>query len=276
MESNLKGHAIAAGRRILRSLIKMMIKHGVMHREFVELSKEVYIEIASGDYGVRGRPTNVARMALLTGLDRKEVTRIRAKLDTGVNATQPTHKQDRIARVLAGWHQDADYLDEAGHPARIPLDGEKPSFQALVKRYGGDVPAITIMRELQRVNAANVDGNAVQVLRRNYRLDTVDPEALGRSSSVVSDLGRTVTHNLYRPAEEPSRFEARASNVNVSLSALPEYRAFITSEGQEFLERVDAWLTDHEIPEDAAGKEKALRVGLGMYWIQSDASEVTQ
>jgi len=276
MEYNLKGHAIAAGRRILRSLIKMMIKHGVMHREFVELSKEVYVEIASGDYGLRGRPTNVARMALLTGLDRKEITRIRTKLDTGANATHPAHKQDRIARVLAGWHQDPDYLEVDGRPALIPLDGETPSFEALVKRYGGDVPAITIVRELQRVNAASVDGKTVQVLRRNYRLDTVDPEALGRSSTVVADLGKTVTHNLYRPVEEPSRFEARASSVNVPVSALPEYRAFITSEGQEFLERVDAWLTNHEIPEDNASQDKALRVGLGMYWIQSDSSEVIQ
>ena len=80
MEINLKGHAIAAGRRILRSLIRMMIKHGVMHREFVELTKEIYVEIASSDYGLRGRPTNAARMALLTGLDRKEVRRIRKKL----------------------------------------------------------------------------------------------------------------------------------------------------------------------------------------------------
>ena len=85
-----------------------MIKHGVMHREFVELTKEIYVEIASSDYGLRGRPTNAARMALLTGLDRKEVRRIRKKLDQGAAAPEPAHQQDRIARVLAGWHQDGD------------------------------------------------------------------------------------------------------------------------------------------------------------------------
>jgi len=277
MESNLKGNAIAAGRRILRSLIRMMIKHGVMHREFVELSKEIYVEIASSDYGLRGRPTNVARMALLTGLDRKEVTRIRTKLDQGTAAPEPTHRQDRIARVLAGWHQDADYLDDAGSPAVIPVEGTVPSFEALIKRYGGDVPAITILRELQRVKAARIhDGGTVEVLRRNYRLDTVDPEALARSSSVLADIGRTVTHNLYRSTEAPSRFEARASNVNVPVSALPEYRTFITTEAQEFLERVDAWLTDHEIPADETSRVNGRRVGLGLYWIQSDSSEVVR
>ncbi len=282
MEPDLKGHAIAAGRRILRSLIRMMIKHGVMHREFVELSKEIYVEIASSDYGIRGRPTNVARTALLTGLDRKEVTRIRTKLDQGTAAPKSAHRQDRIARVLAGWHQDTDYLDNAGSPAVIPLEGPAPSFETLIKRYGGDIPAITILRELQRVKAARVEGEeTVEVLRRNYRLDTAEPEAIARTGSVLADIGRTVTHNLYRAAEAPSRFEARASNVNVPVSVLPEYRTFITAEGQEFLERVDAWLTEHEIPEgetpeDEARRVKARRVGVGLYWIQSDPSEVAQ
>ena len=274
MEVSLKGHAIAAGRRILRSLIRMMIKHGVMHREFVELTKEIYVEIASSDYGLRGRPTNAARMALLTGLDRKEVRRIRKKLDQGAAAPEPARQQDRIARVLAGWHQDGDYLDDAGRPAILPLEGSVPSFEALVKRYGGDVPAITISRELRRVKAARVQGTeTVQVLRRDYRLDTVEPEALIRSGSVLADLGRTVTHNLYRSADEESCFEARASNINVPVTALPKYRTFIAEEGREFLERVDSWLTNHEIPENKTSREKALRVGIGLYWIQSDPSE---
>ena len=109
-----------------------------MHREFVELSKEIYVDVARGEYGLRGRPTNVARMALLTGLDRKEITRIKKRLATARSGSESTHKQDRIARVLAGWYQDPDYVDGAGKPLVIPLKGETPSFDDLVKRFGGD------------------------------------------------------------------------------------------------------------------------------------------
>ena len=277
MEVDLKGHALAAARRILRFVVRMMLKHGVMHREFVELSKEVYVEIARGEYGLRGRPTNVSRTALLTGLDRKEITRIRARLDEGAVSPEPTHRQDRIARVLTGWYQDGDYLDDSGRPVVLPLEGAEPSFETLVKRYGGDVPAITILRELQRVEAVRQDAaGGVEVLRRNYRLDTADPEALIRSGSVLADIGRTVTHNLYRSPDEASRFEARASNVNIPLSALPAYQAFITKESQAFLEKVDAWLSNHEAPDGDTGQGDALRLGIGMYWVQSDSSEVVQ
>ncbi|MGI9257616.1 MAG: DUF6502 family protein [Gammaproteobacteria bacterium] len=279
MEIDLKGAAIAAGRRILRSLVKIMIKHGVMHREFVELSKEIYVEIASSDYGLRGRPTNAARMALLTGLDRKEVSRLRKKLDQQeADAAKPAHRQDRISRVLSGWHQDAEYLGSDGNPLVIPLEGPTPSFAALIKRYGGDIPTITILRELDRVNAVLISraggSDTIEVLRRNYRLDTVEPDSLLRTAGVLEDIGTTVAHNLYRDSDEESRFEARASNVALPSSSIPAYDAFIREQGQEFLERVDAWLTENEAADHDS--EKTMRAGVGLYWIQSDSSEVSQ
>jgi len=147
--------------------------------------------------------------------------------------------------------------------------------------FGGDVPPVTILRELQRVETVRLlDGDDVEVLRRNYRLDAAEPEALIRAGSVVEDIGKTVTHNLYRAKSEPSRFEARASNVNIPASALPAYRTFINSESQAFLERVDDWLSRHETAGQAhasgAARPKAIRLGIGMYWIQSDSHEESQ
>ena len=116
--------------------------------------------------------------------------------------------------------------------------------------------------------------DTIEVLRRNYRLDTVEPESLLRAASVLDDIGSTVTHNLYRDSDEDSRFEARASNVTLPSSSIAAYDAFIREQGQEFLERVDAWLTEHETAEGE--NEKTMRAGVGLYWIQSDSSEVSQ
>ena len=124
------------------------------------------------------------------------------------------------------------------------------------------------------VAGINLEGHAemegvVHVLRRNYRLDTVDAAALARAGSVLRDIGQTVTHNLYRGAREESRFEARATNVQIPKSALPAYRKFVYAEGQAFLEKVDAWLTAAEITEQEGASRAAQRIGLGLYWIQS-------
>jgi hypothetical protein len=250
----------------------MLLEHGVMHKEFIELSKEIYVEVARGRYGLRGRPTNLSRIALLTGLDRKEVARVKNKLGRGPDSTTPQHQQDRIARVLSGWHQDADYIDDYGIPRALPIEGPAPSYADLVKRYGGDVPAITILRELKRTGAVRSQNDTtVTALRRNYRLDVADPEAVTRAGSVLEDIARTVTHNLYRSGKQPSRFEARATNTNIPASAVAPYREFIYAESQAFLERVDAWLSGHQLTDIESAHESVRRLGIGMYWIESDA-----
>lgn len=267
MEIELKTVALSACRWALRPLVRMLLKHSVMHREFVQLSKEVYVEIARRDYGLRGRPTNISRTALLTGLDRKEVARIKGALEADEPAAQAVNRQDRISRVLSGWHQDPDFKDDDGRPRVLPVDGAPNSFEGLVSRYSGDVPAITILRELKRVKAVEeVANGGLKVLRRNYRLDTADPDALSRAGSVLADIGKTVTHNLYHDVGELTRFEARASNRRIPVTALPAYREFVYEASQSFLEKIDAWLTEHENDKDA----DAVRLGLGMYWIQGE------
>jgi hypothetical protein len=279
MVDTLRLSALAACRCVLRPLVRMLLKHGVMHKEFVELSKEIYVDVARREYGIRGRPTNVSRVVLLTGLGRKEATRLRNQLEQeGPADAQPADqgKQNRIARVLSGWHQDPDYLDHAGKPRVLPLEGPAPSYQDLVKRYGGDVPGVTILRELKRTGAIRVDErDTVEALRRNYRLDIAEPEALTRAGSVLADIGQTVTHNLYRDDKEASRFEARATNTNIPAAAMPAYREFIYREGQVFLETVDEWLTRHELADADTKKTPVQRVGIGMYWIQSDAGSTS-
>jgi hypothetical protein len=274
MTTDLKRTALLVCRWCLRPIVRILIGHGVMHREFVDLSKEVYVDIARREHGLRNRPTNIARTALLTGLDRKEISRIKDRLVNDKPATAIAHRQDRISRVLSGWHQDQDFLDEHSRPRVIRVSGATPSFDELARRYGGDVPGITILRELLRVKAVVVANDQVTVLRRNYRLDTADPQALVRAGSVLSDIGSTVTHNLYRDPDTLSRLEARATNANIPVGAEDAFRSFIYAEGQAFLERVDAWLTEHEADGQGDDAER-VRLGIGIYWIQSDEGVIT-
>ena len=62
---------------VLAPLARTLLRCGVSYTEFAELSKRAFVDAASKDYGVRNRPTNIARVAVMTGLTRKEVSRIR-------------------------------------------------------------------------------------------------------------------------------------------------------------------------------------------------------
>ena len=55
----------------LKPLTHVLLSCGITWKEFAELSKMTYVEVATRNFGKRGRPTNVSRTAVLTGLGRR-------------------------------------------------------------------------------------------------------------------------------------------------------------------------------------------------------------
>ncbi len=258
-----------ACRLFLRPLVHFLIVSGVSWREFAEVAKRSYVEVASAEFGIRGRPTNAARVAIITGLSRREVAKQR-DLATSTQDTEPSHLNS-ARRVLSGWHQDADYVDADGRPRSIPAVGAAPSFEDLCRRYGGDIPYSALLKELRSVEAVSKGNDqALSALRRVYIPLQVDPTKVLRAGSVLQDIGTTVVHDLMCPPTQPLRFERRASNDQIAARHLPEFREFLEREGQAFLERVDDWLTQHQAAPGPGKREKMLRLGVGAYHLQSD------
>src|SRR5690606_34965128 len=102
-----------------------------------------------------------SRAALLSGLSRKEVGRLR---DVGEpEDAVVTERHNRALRVLNGWRNDRRFLDANGRPAPLPLrSGDSmASFHALVDAYSGDVPPRTVLDELVRGNCVQIEENTV-------------------------------------------------------------------------------------------------------------------
>jgi hypothetical protein len=87
---------------------------------------------------------------------------------------------------------------------------------------------------------------------------------------VLADIATTYVHNLTRPDRRPARFERAAVNDRIDPRAVPAFRKFLEQEGQAFLERVDTWLTEHQVPADARTKVDTIRLGAGTYHIQDE------
>ena len=253
---------------LFQPIARILLKAGVNWKDLVEVCKATYVEVATNDFGIRGRPTNVSRVAILTGFSRSEVRRLRGLLDQEELAG--FDRMNSATRVLTGWHSDEDFLDDAGQPRPLATSGRNPSFETLCSRYGGDVRATTMLKELRHVGAIAAEADGRLVAKTRYYMPALtDPEQMLRSGSVLQDVGNTVAFNLHRGGDEPSRFERRASNAELPESAIPAFRDFIEKEGQAFLERVDAWLSDHE--DDEA--EETVRLGLGAYLIEENYTD---
>jgi len=259
---------LAATRQWLKPVVHVLLRGGVTWREFSGLARTVYVEVASARFGKRGRPTNVSRTAMLTGLTRREVRRQREKL---LAAPEPlTGYVTKGCLVLAAWHLNPQFLDPSGKPALLPIAGEGASFATLVRTCGGDVPASTLLKELRSAGAVRqLPDGRLEVLLRSYIPHAIDEQLIRLWGTVLTDIATTYVHNLARTAKTPARFERQAVSDRVAASALPAFRKFLDQEGQAFLERLDAWLTAHEV-KDQAGQPAPdmIRLGVGIYHIQ--------
>lgn len=276
MSNDLKRAALTALRLALRPLFKVLLRSGVSWQEASEVCKATLVEVASSEFGLHGRPTNMSRVAIMTGLSRREVKRLRDLL-----ATEPAIDAGRMhgaTGVLTGWHLDASFTDEAGHPLDLPFEnspGETTdaSFTELCKKYGGDLAVITMRRELIRVGAmTELPNGALRVLMRYYMPLQMDPDAVVRGGSMLEDLGTTVSFNLSKAEGELSRFAGRATNTRIRTADARRFRTFLEQEGQAFLERIDEWLSRHEAPtvDDGTKTRSTLRVGAGVYGVQDE------
>ena len=86
--------------RLLDPLVEILLRGGLPHRAFAEVAKRAFVRVAEREGGVSGRKQSTSRIALRTGLTRKEVGRLR-KLPE-LRAEETAARYSRASRVVAG------------------------------------------------------------------------------------------------------------------------------------------------------------------------------
>ncbi len=258
---------------MLRPIASMLLRCGMTWKEFSDLSKAVFVQAATEEYGIKGRPTNVSRVSILTGISRKEVKRQRDLAQSSLPVVKG--KTTDATRVLSGWFQDPDFLDAENRPVELPENGPAPSFEALCARYGGDIAMPTMLKELINTNAIERQSSGnLRVLSRYYQPAVRDDENLRFAVDRIHDVVETMNNNVFLGESGQPRFGGFAANDDIPVSAIPAFREFMDKRGQEFLEEVDDWLTRHANPNDQL-KTKTARVGISLFATEERISKET-
>lgn len=263
------GNLPAAVRRLLEPLVGILLTHGVPHAAFAELAKQAYVDVAERQGGALGRKVSTSRLSVVTGLTRKDVARLRAAdRESGADAAARYH---RAARVVTGWIREPRFLDQEGEPRVLPIEGETPSFHALVKDFAGDVPPRAVLDELLRAGTVErTDDERVRLLQRAYLPRQSAAEKLEVLGTDVGGLIDTIAHNLDHEGDA-ARFQRKVYYDNLPSEALPELRALTAEHGQALLETLDKWMAKHD--RDATptvtgtGRKCA---GIGVFFFEDD------
>ncbi|MGB5690559.1 MAG: DUF6502 family protein [Woeseiaceae bacterium] len=269
----IKEQVIKSCRHLLLPVVRLALRHGVTSSEFAELTKEAYVQVARNDHGIDGRPTNNARVAMLTGLSRREVARIRDRLLEGGLLVEDK-QGNRISQVLTGWHVDSEFTDADGQPKVLPATGPTGSFSSLLKRYAGDLPHGAIRKEMQQraLIEEQADGG-YRVLKRDYIYSDLDPEMIARMGVALHDHAATLEHNLNEQRLTAPRFEAIADNASIRPSTYKAFCRLVQERGLSFLEEMDGWLSDNEIETSTDSKARSVRLGVGVYLIYDESEQ---
>ncbi len=263
MTDSVKDGLLAAYRTFMRPLVRILLRHGVAYTEFSEVLRAVFAEVAGDEFGLPGKRQSQSRIAILTGLTRKEVARL---VNTNFGRDVDENKRDihRVARVLVGWHQDPEFTGPYGVPLEVPFESpDGVSFSELVRRYSGDMAPRAMLDELLRVGAVEELGNDwFRVLTRSYIPEKLAPEALERMAKVIESFVTTVEINLKKERPGAGRFERIVlSDQGLSEEQLIEFDLHIRRRGQEFLEELDDWLSGQPAPPE----DEKIYTGVGIY-----------
>jgi hypothetical protein len=265
----LRTRILDALERLLEPIVLLLLKSGITWREFADLAKVKFVQVATKEFGIRGRPTNASRVAILTGIDRRDVRKLRLAF-----AEQPTFDlgfMSKPTQVLDGWFHDPDFRTASGQPRDLHVSERADSFPALVRRYAPGIPPVAMIKELRAVGAIQqLPDERVRALKRNYIPRELTDNQIRLWGSILQDVGTTLEHNLMRRESEPPRFERRALSLSVDPRARREFEAFLAVEGQTFLERVDEWLAAHQMENSGAAPVEGIRMGVGVYEILAE------
>ena len=271
MVDEVKQGLLAAFRRLLKPLIRILLRNGISFGEFSELSKEVYVDVAATDFKVPNRKMSQARVAILTGLTRKEVSRFYG------DDKEPTYTKsnlNRVTRVLTGWHTDSDFTGPYGLPLELSFeDEEKKSFTDLVQRYSGDMAARAMLDELIRIEAiVETEKGWYKVLTRTYLPEVYAPDAIDLLGESVKSFVETIDNNNLASNPENRNFERQViADDGIKAEDLPRLRAFIKDRAQILLEEIDNWIAQLDTPDPKV--EKVIQTGLGIYHFVSEEEE---
>ncbi len=270
MTNNTNKILFSAVLKLLRPLVRIFLRNNVPYGIFADLAKSVYVEVAVEEFGIPGRKQTDSRVSIITGLNRKEVRRVKLlpRLDEDMEAV--TQQYHRAARVISGWVRDQDFADPQGQAAELPLEGEGATFGELVKKYSGDMPVRAILDELLRVKSVErLDNGNIRLNTRAYLPDTQEGEKLSILGTDVKDLVSTIDHNICNDGNR--FFQRKVDYDNLPEEALQPLREMTVARGQALLEEMDEWIAkrDRDATPSVEGVGRK-RAGIAIYYFEED------
>jgi hypothetical protein len=263
----------AAVAALMGPLVRLLVANGITLPTMVEMLKASYVRVAERHFGLDGAPPTDTRVALLTGVHRKDVRRLRAQ---PIDAAPAFQELNEMSEVVTRWVSDRRYLGRDGRPRPLPRHSSRGvvhSFDSLAYGVSSDLKPRTILDELTRLGMARVEDDRIVL-----EVDAFVPER--GSSEAAFFFGENIRDHI----------AAAARNIEGTSAPFLEQAVYSDDLSHESVEELhtlsrDLWaevlkeivrrageLEDH----DRADGRATERMNLGIYFYSEPTARSTR
>ena len=272
MGQEVKDHLRRALSLMFKPLVRLLIAQGVTHAEFSETAKEVYVETALRHFESEGK-VNKSRIAILTGLTRKEVKNV---IDRTLAEGYQEKTYSRPERVLTGWYSDPKFQGPYGIPLELPYESgsdDEPSFIELVRQYSGDMAPRQMLNQLIEAGSVIEVENRLKAVRRIFKHSTLSPSLIKRLGEVGYRVFSTAAKNIDKQVEGSGYFDRMVfADDGCTNQQISDFDEFIKPRGQEFLEEIDVWFSSRK--DESTPEKHRKETGVYMVHYVEDADDL--
>ncbi|MGD0946583.1 MAG: DUF6502 family protein [Candidatus Binatia bacterium] len=274
LQRALKEQFATAIDRMLRPVVRHLIAQGVSHPALTQMLKEIYVDVAEAEFALPDKRQTDSRLALITGLNRKDISRLRRLR----RPSRPTVavEDNLVTHVIGRWMAGPPYAAADGTPYRLPYESDNPdaaSFARLVRDLSVDIPVRSVLDELLRGKVVTLRLPQGEVeLQREAHIPEDAAAKLTVLGTDPAELFCTIMHNIEHP--DAPRLQRKVGYDNIGGDALPEIHAAARRTGEEFVRHANALLAAHDRDQNlhAAGGRRT-RVVLGTYYFEEEVAE---
>lgn len=148
---------LAALRRILRPIVRLLIRNNITLQPLIDLLKETYVSVAEQEAGKNTEKATDSQISLMTGVHRKDVKEYRSRKTDREHL--PAQRSVGV-ELIAKWLADPHYIDDDGAPLDLPYStaaSDIPAFCRLAESISKDVHPRTILEDLIRLDLVTHD-----------------------------------------------------------------------------------------------------------------------
>ena len=178
------------------------------------------------------------------------------------------------ALTLDAWHRNRRYLNRNAEPRAIPLLGQSPSVEALIRAEKAHVDAPALARRLKSLGLLVRSGrNRYKPADRIALVTGLDPTIQQYIARASATLLKTIRHNVSLKRDSSRLIERFAEVPDLPRHRAAAFRKFAQIQGWEFLRTMNDWLESRRAKRLSRRSTRTVRAGVHLYAYMEPACE---